>query len=409
MDISDDVFDLERALAGPQLPAHLYIHIPFCRTKCSYCDFYSSDQISEINIEMVCRGIEAELSRWQNAALPGVVETVYLGGGTPTIITGGAVRLVRAALGSFPFRAGAEVTIEANPDSVTALLMGELAQAGVNRVSLGVQSFAPSELAMLGRVHTPAEALSATRIIVAAGLDLSVDLMCAIPGQTNASWIASLEQAIATGAKHISIYPLTLEEGTPLQVACDSGLVVQPDPDVAADMMLIAEELLGNAGMPRYEVANFAAKGYEARHNLAYWTGRSYMACGPAAHSMLDAPTAHAVGLLMQSALDAGAARVRCAAPPDFELWLTSPDMEVEVLDAEEVAREDLMLGLRLTRGVSVARVSGAGLDAVMQDLERLGLVERFTGGPPSEDRWRTTRRGWLLGNEVYGRVWAGE
>jgi len=409
MGASDDVFDLDRAFSGPRLPAHLYIHVPFCRTKCSYCDFFSVDDLTETNIEMVVRGIEAEIVRWGNAALPGVLETVYLGGGTPTIIAGGAVRLVRAALERFPVRAGAEVTIEGNPDSVTALLIEALAATGVTRVSLGVQSFAPTELAMLGRVHTSEEALKAARIVREAGLDLSVDLMCAIPGQTNASWIASLEQAVATGAQHISVYPLTLEEGTPLQVACDSGLVHAPDSDVAAEMMTLAEELLAARGMPRYEVANFAAPGHEARHNLAYWTGHSYMACGPAAHSMLDAPTAVAVGLLTQQQADAGAVRVRSAAPASFESWMTCGDIDVEILDGEEVAREDVMLGLRLTRGVPVAKVTAARLDTVLEDLERLGLVERFVGGSPVSERWRTTRRGWLLGNEVFGRVWAGE
>jgi len=402
-------FDFEGALAGPQLPAHLYVHIPFCRTKCSYCDFHSTDDISPINIEMVVRGIEAEIVRWHNASLPGVLETVYFGGGTPTIIAGGLVRLVSFALERFPLRAAAEITVEANPDSVTPLLVEALAAAGVTRVSLGVQSFSPTELAMLGRVHTATEALTAARTILNSGLDLSLDLMCAIPGQTNASWTASLEQALSIGAQHVSVYPLTLEDGTPLQVACDSGLVAAPDPDVAAEMMIIAEELLAASGLARYEVANFAAKGHEARHNVAYWTGRSYMACGPAAHSMLDAATALSLGLLTRSQVDGGAARVRSAAPADFEEWMTSGEVELEVLSTDEVAREDVMLGLRLVRGVSAARVTAARLDSVMEDLERLALVERFIGGPASEQRWRTTRRGWLLGNEVYGRIWAGE
>ncbi|MDO8986658.1 MAG: coproporphyrinogen III oxidase, partial [Coriobacteriia bacterium] len=245
--------------------------------------------------------------------------------------------------------------------------------------------------------------------IRASGLDRSIDLMCGIPGQTNASWTGSIEQAVATGAQHISVYPLTLEEGTPLQVACDSGLVATPDPDVAADMMEIAEQLLGMRGLPRYEVANFAAPGHEARHNLAYWTGRSYMACGPAAHGMLDAATAHSVGLLTQADLDAGVARVRSAAPADIELWLTSGEMTTETLNADEVAREDVMLGLRLIRGVSAAEVTRARLDDVMTDLARLGLVECFSAGPIHGERWRTTRRGWLMGNEVFGRVWSGE
>lgn len=410
MTAEEDRFDLSGALLAPQMPAHIYLHVPFCRIKCSYCDFYSTEDISSARIEMVLRGIEAELSRWERAALPGVLDTVYLGGGTPTVITGGAVRLVKAVADRFPIRTGAEITVEGNPDSMTRDLVEALAASGVTRMSIGVQSFAPAELAMLGRVHLVEESLKACENVVAAGLDLSIDLICAIPGQTEVSWISTLQQAVETGASHISVYPLSLEPGTPLAVACDAGLVEAADPDTAATHMTIAEEFLTAYGFPRYEVANYAKPGHESRHNLAYWTGRPYLGCGPAAHSMFDAATAVQFGTISAADAGRGVSRVRLGAPPDIDKWLTRSDVEIELLSAEETLREDVMLGLRLVRGVDAAAVTAARLDAVLESLEADGLVERVeTPGRRGAFRWRTTRRGWLLGNEVFGRVWAGE
>jgi len=406
--------DLTGALRdGPQLPAHVYVHVPFCRVKCSYCDFYSVSDLEGDRIESVLRGIEAELTQWGEIGLPGVVETVYVGGGTPTVIVGGAVRIVRAALEEFPVRAGAEVTVEANPDSVTPALMEALAAVGTTRVSLGVQSFVEKELGLLGRVHTVDEASEACRAVRQAGLGLSIDLMCGIPGQTKTSWTASLERAVTTGADHISVYPLTLEPGTPLEVAVSSGLVDEPDPDLAADLMVMAEEFLGMADIERYEVSNYARSGHESRHNMAYWTGRSYLGIGPAAHGMLDAETALVTGLINTDDMKAGIARVRYASPPDIDEWLTSGVVDLELLNESQTLREDAMLGLRLVRGISHVQALGAGVEGALTELEVQGLVERITasGRPVTDEavvpsmRWRTTRRGWLLGNEVFGKV----
>ncbi len=413
-EFGDNGLDLTDALRdGPHIPAHVYIHVPFCRVKCSYCDFYSVSDLASVRIEAVLRGIEAELTQWGASGLPGVVETVYLGGGTPTVIVGGAVRLVRAALEEFPVRAGAEVTVEANPDSVTPALMEALAAVGATRVSVGVQSFVEGEIALLGRVHTVDEAVDACRAVRGAGLELSVDLMCGIPGQTKASWVTSLEQAVSCGASHVSVYPLTLEPGTPLEVAVSTGLVDEPDPDLGADQMIMAEEFLSMGDIERYEVSNYARAGRESRHNLAYWTGRSYLGIGPAAHGMLDAATALATGLIDPAHAKAGAARVRYGNVRDIDTWLTSSEVEIEVLDQDQTLREDVMLGLRLVRGVPHGQVLVAGVEDALVDLEREGLVERVTAsgravlveGVVPSMRWRTTRRGWLLGNEVFGRV----
>jgi oxygen-independent coproporphyrinogen-3 oxidase len=248
------------------------------------------------------------------------------------------------------------------------------------------------------------EALDAARSIRATGLDLSIDLMCGIPGLSDETWVHTLEQAIATDAGHISVYPLTLEEGTPLAVACGTGLVDTPDPDRAADQMLRAEEILSSAGLNRYEVSNYARAGMESRHNLAYWTGRPYIGVGPAAHGMLETATATAVGMI-DAEQAASAARVRYGQSPDIDGWLTGADPTIELLDAAEVGREDIMLGLRLTRGVSADAVSAAGVEAAVGELVDAGLVERYTAGA---ERYRTTQRGWLLGNEVFARIWEG-
>ncbi len=398
---SDTLFEA----SGPALPAHVYVHIPFCASKCSYCDFYSMTEYDSTLVEMLARGIECAFDRWALASLPGVVSTLYLGGGTPTVEPGLAARLIVSAREKLMLRDGAEITVEGNPDSLGAERVGELAAAGCTRISVGVQSFAARELALLGRRHDAASARDACERVVSSGMDLSVDLMCGIPGQTMASWTASLERAVDLGAKHLSVYPLSLEEDTPLAVACGSGLVAEPDPDAAAAMMLLAEEFLASRGVHRYEVANYAVPGHESRHNIAYWTGASYLGVGPAAHGMLDAATAVAVGLL-DSAGAEDVARVRYWERPDLGAWLTDPRGESETLTADEVAREDLMLGLRLVKGVPKRSVTAAGLDVVVEDLVGDGLVELAGDGPDA--RVRTTSRGWLLGNEVFGRIWGG-
>jgi coproporphyrinogen III oxidase-like Fe-S oxidoreductase len=336
-----------------------------------------------------------------------------------------------------------------------------LAAAGVTRLSLGVQSFDDAVLRLLGRAHDARTAAAAAAAAVDAGLSLSVDLMCGIPGQTVTSWQETLDRAVRTGAEHVSVYPLALESGTPLAVACDTGLVGEPDVDAAADMMLLAEDLLTAAGILRYETANYARPGLESRHNNAYWTGRGYLGIGPAAHGMLDAAAAEAIGLIPLSAScisdgdvsngrsrDAEKvgdstgervpgdmrsetiARVRYWEASDPQAWLLGPPKGLETLTKEEAQREDIMLGMRLRDGVSALEAHEAGLDAVFETLEAEGLVERAVsqgavregrsagvapalpnGGSASSScstRWRTTRRGWLLGNEVFGRLWAG-
>lgn len=400
----EDAEEAADTVRGASLPGHLYAHIPFCRARCSYCDFASTDVWDADFVTLVLRAIESEILFWARSGLPGVLETIYVGGGTPTLVGPQLIGVLNAALDNIPVRSTAEVTVEGNPDSITYSLVNALAAAGVTRMSVGVQSFVDSELGMLGRMHNAAAAHNACAAVVDSNLDLSVDLMCGIPGQTHASWGESLAQALETGAHHISVYPLTLEEGTPLAVACDTGLAPEPDPDLQAEMMVQAEETLAVAGIERYEVANFAVPGHESQHNTAYWTGRQYLGAGPGAHGMLDASTARAAGLLGPA--DSQYARVRTANAPDASAWLAGGPTTFEFLTAEEAAREDIMLGMRLARGV--AERDAQPVRRTLEALRARGLVELLDEGTPRA-RWRTTRAGWLLGNEVFGAIWGSE
>jgi oxygen-independent coproporphyrinogen-3 oxidase len=399
MSDTDDI-DL---IAGPHRPPHVYIHVPFCLSKCSYCDFASIAGAESETVEAVFAGLRSDIRRCSEWALPGLVETVYLGGGTPTQVAENSIGLVRFAVEHLPLREAAEITVEANPESLSPETAEEFSRAGATRMSVGVQSFDDRVLRILGRPHDADAARHACQAVVRTGMELSIDLMCGIPKQSMASWQESLDAALRTGARHISVYPLAVEEGTLLAVAVDTGLLEAPDPDIAADMMLLAERVLSGDAFKRYEVANYARPGAESRHNTAYWTGREYLGIGPSAHGMFDVSTARALGMI-----DAGeteAFRVRYSETEDIDAWLTGPRVrEIELLTVEETLREDVMLGLRLTRGVAVSSVRAAGLAETLEGLATDGLVT--LDGEPA--RWVTTRRGWLLGNEVFRRVWTG-
>ena len=388
-----------------EFPEHVYVHVPLCVSKCGYCDF-----CSVVTSERLADAVVAALTVQASALAPAGscthASTLYFGGGTPSVLGARLPRLVTAMRTVFGVAGeGAEVTVEANPDSMVPALAAALVPAGVTRVSLGVQSFDDSVLRVLGRPHDAGGAERAAGGVMATGaLDLSIDLMCGVPGQDMRSWEESLLRAIDTGAAHVSVYPLTVEPGTPMDAQVLSGVLPAPDPDLAAEMMLTAERMLGAAGIVRYEVANFAVPGHESRHNSAYWTGRPYLAVGPAAHGMVAAGDARLVGVSVSA--PAGAARLRYAYASDVQAWLDAPlapPAEIEWLTADEAAREDAMLGLRLSAGIDPALASRAGVVGVLESLVGDGLLER------ADDRWRVTQRGWLLGNQVFGRVWAGE
>jgi putative oxygen-independent coproporphyrinogen III oxidase len=392
--------------AGDRTGTSLYLHVPFCASKCAYCDFCSLPVTDARWHEAFVDGVLREVRRWRCHTLDNV-PTLYIGGGTPTVLGAELVRLLEGLRPVLGLRDGAEVTVEANPDSVTPELVAATLEAGANRVSLGVQSFDGDVLRILGRRHDAETAERAARVLADAGVRFSVDVMCGIPGQSLESWRETLERAIATRAGHVSAYPLSVEEGTPLYARVRRGELPAPDPDAAADMMLLAEDVLGSAGIARYEVASYARAGEESRHNTRYWTGGAYVGVGPSAASMLPAEEfariAEGEKWSLPEPVPDTAARVRFTRSHDVETYVSAPvagPADVEYLTAGESEREDVMLGLRLAAGVTAEEVSAAGLTPVLERLAADGLVEMAAG------RWRTTRRGWLLGNEVFGRVW---
>lgn len=352
---------------------------------------HDAAQLAQLLLDQALAWLERGLERRPLGSL-------YVGGGTPSMLGPALPALVEGILASYGSEPDAEVTVEANPESLDRELAPGLRRAGVTRLSLGVQSFDDDELRLLGRPHDASQARAAAAYARDAGLALSVDLMCGLPDQDPAVWRSTLDAAIAVGAEHVSVYPLALEAGTPLAVAVLLGDVAEPDPDAAADAMIVASELLAAAGLPRYEVANYARPGCESRHNTAYWTGAEYLGVGPAAHGMLRAATARAAGFV---GVSAATARVRYAVASDLGEGLArTPRIDVEMLDHAQAAREDAMLGMRLAAGITddLARAAGAG-DALCS-LEGDGLVLHERG------RWAVTARGWLLGNEVFERIW---
>ena len=267
-------------------PLGVYIHIPFCASKCAYCDFYSfaaGEEQKEAYTEALCR----ELAAW-SGLLKRTVDTVYLGGGTPTLLGGARLaRLLETIARCFPLADKAEVTLEANPADDLGETLHAARQAGVNRLSLGVQSGIPTELTLLGRRHTLAHVERTVDAADAAGIhNISLDLMLAIPGQTPETLERTLNFFIGLGPKHISAYLLKVEEGTPFASRRES--LALPDDDQAADLYLLAVDRLQSHGYGQYEISNFSQPGYESRHNLRYWNGGEYLGLGPAAHSFVN-------------------------------------------------------------------------------------------------------------------------
>lgn len=266
----------------------LYLHIPFCRAKCLYCDFDSRALTGcalEEAIGAYCEGLSAQVDAHGNAGELSEVETVYVGGGTPSLLGGrlvGLVDYVRA------YCEPVEFTCEANPESFTLDLAQALRAAGVTRISLGVQSLNASELKAIGRIHSAEQAMLAIAQAKAAGFSTSCDVMCGLPGQTLDTFAETLRSLVTLNPDHVSVYPLQLEDGTPLARMEEAGDVEVPDEDFQAQCMDLAAEVLKEAGYERYEVASYAKSGHRCRHNIAYWTGKPYLGLGRSAASMLD-------------------------------------------------------------------------------------------------------------------------
>ena len=394
------------ARAGNDLsePIAVYVHIPFCLSKCNYCDFNTYEGIESLMPSFV-DALASEIGLWGKRLGHPNVSTVFFGGGTPSYLPGGSIALLSERLReSTNITPGAEITLEANPDDINAEKADAWLEAGFNRISIGVQSFNDRILHALSRRHTSDAAASAVETARSAGFDnINIDLMFGLPNQPLQVWERTLSSAIQLGTEHLSLYGLQIEPGTPLQRDVLRGTVPTPDDDLAADMYEMAMDALSHAGYEHYEISNWAKPSYRSRHNLAYWLNQPYLGVGPGAHSsMMGRRFANMKSPRRYIA-------VIGSAEDSDETDFTQIDEGVVAIDFVEVTSPDMamsetmMLGMRLSEGmakseferrfeISMSGVYGQEIAA----LASAGLIE------DDGDRIRLTRQGKLLGNNVF-------
>jgi oxygen-independent coproporphyrinogen-3 oxidase len=368
----------EQALAGlGTRPFGVYVHVPFCSTRCGYCDFNTYTDLGGLQASYAETVLEELRLAVRVLGSPPLVSTVFVGGGTPTLLPpGDLARVLHGIRDLFGLAPDAEVTTEANPDSVDARDLEQLRQAGFTRVSFGMQSAVPHVLAALDRSHTPGRAQQAVAEAKAAGFaQVSLDLIYGAPGESDRDWQVSLDAALAAGPTHVSAYALIVEEGTRLGRQVARGEVAVPDDDVLADRYLMAEEALGPLGW--YEVSNW---GEPCRHNLGYWHGADWWGAGPGAHS-------HVGGVRWWNAKHPTAYAQRLAAG-------TTPALAREVLTGEDRRVERVLLELRLRDGLPAGVLHAKGLAAAEEHV-RDGLLRQ------EKDRFVLTLRGRLLADAV--------
>lgn len=348
--------------------AGLYIHFPFCLKKCLYCDFnstaWSGDDLSGY-VELLLREMEL---RHRALAQPVSAPTLYLGGGTPSLMEPERVgRLVEQAALRFGLEGDAEVTLEANPGTLTRERLAGYRAAGVNRISLGIQSFDDGLLQRLGRVHTAAQAVTALEEARRAGFDnVSIDLMHSLPGQTLEGWREALGRGIALAPEHVSAYALSIEEGTPFEGLYQRGQLKLPEEEEAARMFEATVEVLADAGYSHYEISNFGRPGRFSRHNLSYWSRQSYLGFGSGAHSFWNPD---GLGRRWNSEADLASYREEVAAG-------ALPEREPVQLSPDDAIAESFFLGLRILTGLDLAplkaRLGEQALARQLAEVERL-------------------------------------
>ena len=361
----------------PATPAFgIYVHWPFCLSKCPYCDFNSHVRHGAIDEQRYLQAFEAEIASTAARVPDRTVSTIFVGGGTPSLMAPAIVGGILDAIARhWTVAADVEVTLEANPTSVEAVRFRGYRGAGINRVSLGVQALDDASLMALGRLHSAREALDAVAIARQAFERYSFDLIYARPGQTPAAWAAELKRAIAEAAEHLSLYQLTIEAETPFAALHAAGKLALPDEDVARALYDTTQEICTGAGLPAYEVSNHARPGAECRHNLIYWRAQEYAGIGPGAHGRLDI----------------GGERHATATEKRPEAWLMRAEslghgvVVDEILTREQMADEFLLMGLRLAVGIDpvrYARLAGRPLDPRrIAILHEEGAVETTADG----------------------------
>jgi oxygen-independent coproporphyrinogen-3 oxidase len=389
-------------------PLSLYLHIPFCSLKCAYCDFNSYAGLDDL-IRPYDDALIEEIRLWARVADDRPVATVFFGGGTPSLLPLPEIERIMSALnGSFDLQPDAEISLEANPGTVDLPYLRGLLAAGVNRLSFGVQSFHDEELKSLDRIHTAAEAVEGYRWARQAGFRrVNLDLIYGLADQPLSRWQSTLEQAISLEPDHLSLYALTVEEGTKLAYDVDTGRVPEPDPDVQAGMYEWAMDRLERAGYRQYEISNWCLPGEECRHNLVYWRNGEWLGLGAGAHS-------HWAGHRFANVYSPKQYVQRMAKAASFDLTRPAPELLrsmphlslVEPQSPETVMSDTTILALRLNEGLDVPafeRRFSTTLDAAygpaLAEFTSLGLLERENG------RLRLTPRGRLLANEVFVRL----
>jgi oxygen-independent coproporphyrinogen-3 oxidase len=372
----------------------VYIHIPFCAGKCSYCDFFSLSGQSETlmgeYVKALTRHI-GEAGKYMGKGSKGgiAVDTVYVGGGTPTVVGAKRLTAVMSALKKhFHISTSCEITVEANPGTADAKMLKKLRRAGYNRISFGVQAMQPELLSVLGRSHTPEQAAESVRQAADAGFrNISVDIMYGIPGQTRAQLTETLRTVSAWRINHLSLYGLKAEEGTPLHMSDP----ILPKEDDQAEMYLEAISLLGKEGLKQYEISNFSRSGYFCRHNYKYWTLEPYIGFGAAAHSDFGNKRYSFVKDI-QGYIDG----IR-----DSESLME----EMQPVPMIERAGEYVMLRLRTVNGVSsneYTRLFKASFDTLEHKLERCAKWDLAVN---EGDRWHLTPKGFLVSNQIIGEL----
>jgi oxygen-independent coproporphyrinogen-3 oxidase len=384
------------------VPLGIYISVPFCRTKCSYCNFASdvfSRRVFDRYVERVCADIAnaRQTTHDMGAKIDLEVDSIYLGGGTPTVLDAAQLQIMFNALrAEFSVCVDAEVTVECAPGTLSPEMLRGLLRCGVNRVSLGVQSFVDAEAAAVGRLHRRTTVLEDITRLRSAGIaNINVDLIAGLPHQTAESWQVSLDETIATSAPHVSVYMLEVDEDSRLGRELMAGGTryhahFVPDEDTTADFYLAASEKLEAAGTAQYEISNFARPSFESRHNLKYWTRQPYLGFGVDAHSML-------------TAADSDSGAVRFSTTDSLEAYTTGVPPQKTPVSAAAAFEESFFLGLRLNCGVDLndiaARFGNESVRKVRPTIDQWicdGLVQR------AEHRIRLTARGRLLSNEVF-------
>ena len=427
-------------------PIALYVHIPFCETKCPYCDFNTYAKIESL-IPGYVSALRTEIELWVGLLGNPPVRTVFFGGGTPSYLPSKDISALMTTVSeSFTLQDDAEVTLEANPGDFTPDKLSHFLESGINRLSIGVQSFDDGLLTLLGRRHSASDAVEAYRMAHDAGFDnVSIDLMYGLPHQTIDHWRDTLTRTADLHPTHVSLYALTLEGGTPMEHSVAQGTLPTPDSDLAADMYALAEQDLDALGYRHYEISNWAADGKLGLHNIVYWRNEPYLGVGPGAHSSLaghrfsnlkppreyikrlrdQVPSATVTLPLHDRMWDENdalpnrrrggfqtrpyneAISTQASNPDDSHAAIQSVPVvdTIEHIDHPLEMAETMMLGLRLDTGISVpefeARFGASPLDVYREELDELlptGLVETVNGGI------RLTDRGRFLSNEVFVR-----